>query len=504
MQMVGLYEWFEKTCMARGEKTALICEDRRLSYSQLLVLSETMARNLYRIGIHKGTRVALLFKNSVNMLGLYFALLRLGALTSPLNYRESLAELAGLSQCVDTEFLICANSFVHLAQDICSLTGAKLVPESELLSEDGEKTEIFAEDVRAEDLVLNIFTGGTTGVPKAASHSNIGLLYQIKSCFEIESPVTESDVFLNYAPMFHIGGFTAAMQTICSGGTFVISRVFEPEQLLAFIAREGVTQMSLIPPSLCTELLKCENLNVEDLSSIRMVRMSGGACTVGNIQKVFELFPNAKAFVGYGMSERAVNMVNIIDRTHSVKAINGNISVGRPGAYNRCKLVDKDGEEITEPGQVGEVYGRGPCTMVGYYGRDDSFDEEGWFATGDLMFFDGDGYYYFVDRKKDMIKSGGENVYSNVVEQILNSHPSVADSAVVGIPDERLGEMVAAAVVLKSGAAKVTAQDLADYCAMKGAGFKKARRIVFVKELPHSKMGKIDRHAVRELICGKQ
>ena len=110
MQMVGLYEWFEKICMARGEKTALICEDRRLSYSQLLVLSETMARNLYRIGIHKGTRVALLFKNSVNMLGLYFALLRLGALTSPLNYRESLAELAGLSQCVDTEFLICANS----------------------------------------------------------------------------------------------------------------------------------------------------------------------------------------------------------------------------------------------------------------------------------------------------------------------------------------------------------------------------------------------------------
>lgn len=123
--------------------------------------------------------------------------------------------------------------------------------------------------------------------------------------------------------MFHIGGFTAAMQTLCAGATFIISRVFEPEQLLGFVARERVTQMSLIPPSLCTELLKCGGLSEDALSSVRMVRMSGGACTVDNIKKVFAIFPNAKAFVGYGMSERAVNMVNIIDRSHPIREIGG-------------------------------------------------------------------------------------------------------------------------------------------------------------------------------------
>ena len=502
MYMVGLYEWFKKTSLARGEKTAVIFEESRLTYMQLLGLSEKMACGLCRLGVHKGAHVSLLFKNSANMLGLYFALLKIGALTSPLNYRESLHELTALSRGVETEFLVCADNFRQLGRDICSLIGAKLVTESELLEMAQTEQDVRFEEVMADDLVLNIFTGGTTGVPKAASHSNAGLRNQIQSCFELESPVAEDDVFLNYAPMFHIGGFTAAMQTLCAGATIIISRVFEPQQLLAFIAREGVTQMSLIPPSLCTELLKCGNLDLDGLSSIRMVRMSGGACTVGNVQKVFELFPNAKAFVGYGMSERAVNMVNIIDRNRPVRAINGNISVGVPGRGSICKLVDENGTEIKRPGQVGEVCGKGPCMMAGYYGREDSFDADGWFATGDLMFFDSDGYYYFVDRKKDMIKSGGENVYSNVVEQILNSHPYVADSAVVGIPDERLGEMVAAAVVLKSGAPDVTAQELADYCGTKGAGFKKARRIVFVKELPRSKMGKLDRQAVRELICG--
>lgn len=419
--MFGLYELFEGTCRANIDKTALISGEERLSYSKLLALSERLAVNLQSRSVHRGSRVTLLFKNSPSMLGLYFALLRIGAQTAPLNYRESLPELGHLSKCVDAEFLVCADSFAEQGESLCRLSGAQLILESELLRAPAAGSRFLPEERRGEDIVLNIFTGGTTGTPKAASHTNNGLLCQIKSCFDIESPVTSDDIFLNYAPMFHIGGFTAAMQTLCAGATFIISRVFEPEQLLGFIARERVTQMSLIPPSLCTELLKCGGLSEDALSSVRMVRMSGGACTVDNIKKVFAIFPNAKAFVGYGMSERAVNMVNIIDRSRPIREIGGNISVGKPGTYNECKLVDESGAQITRPGVVGEVLGRGPCTMVGYYGRSNSFDSDGWFATGDLMFFDDDGYYYFVDRKKDMIKSGGENVYSNVVEQILNS-----------------------------------------------------------------------------------
>lgn len=502
--MTGLYERFEASCARFKDKTAVICGENRVSYTALAERVGKFSRILGGCGVKKGTHVSLLCRNSPDMLCLYFALFRAGAVCSPLNYRENAQELARLAGYVDTELLIYDDAMaerLHEAEKLAggSFRSVSLAQLAELPEGEAPETVQCAEG----DIVLNIFTGGTTGESKAASHSYEGLAYQLESCYMLEAPVREDDVFLNYAPMFHIGGFTAAMQTVCAGGTFVISEAFKPAQLLDFVQQEGVTQLSLIPPSLCTELVKCDNFGASKLSSVRVVRMSGGACNETNVHRMFELFPNAKAFIGYGMSERAVNMVNIISRDKPMHVIDGNISVGTPGAFNECRLVDENGETVCRPGQIGEVYGRGPCTMTGYYKRDDSFDRDGWFATGDLMFFDEDGFYYFVDRKKNMIKSGGENVYSNLVEQIIRMHPSVKDCAVVGIPDERLGEMVAAAVVLRDGAAPVSGEELTDFCGKYTAGFRKARKIVFVKELPRSKIGKVKKSEVKALLTGK-
>lgn len=497
--MFGIYDMFEKNCGLYADKVAVIHGAESLTYGLMSVRVDGYARRLTALGVRKGTHVTILMRNSVGMLCLYLSLMKLGALISPLNYRESPEELSKLAGYIDSELIIYGGDLASLAGKLKCPPSVRVISEEAFLSVPVDGGEAARPDMKSGDVVLNIFTGGTTGESKAASHTFGGLKSQVESCFLIEAPIREDDVFLNYAPMFHIGGFTAAMQTLCIGAAFIISETFDPEQLLAFVAEKGVTQLSLIPPSLCTELVKCGGYDPEKLSSVRLVRISGGACTVENVKTVFRLFPNTRVFSGYGMSERAVNMVNIIDRDGPIHETDGNISVGRPGKNDECRLTDESGETVTEPGVVGEVCGRSPCMMSGYYGRPAPFDADGWYATGDLMYFDASGYYYFVDRKKDMIKSGGENVYSNVVEQVINSHPSVSACAVVGIPDERLGEKVAAAVVLKKNAPPVSAEELMRFCGDRAAGFKKPRRIIFTDRLPRSGIGKTVKSEVRKL-----
>ncbi len=187
-------------------------------------------------------------------------------------------------------------------------------------------------DISPDDTAINIFTGGTTGRPKAASHSYEGLMCQLLSCYMSEKAIRSDDVFLSYAPMFHIGGFTAAMQTLCIGGTLILGSSFDSELILETIQKRGVTQMSLIPPSLCSDFAKCNDFSSESLGSVRMVRVSGGSCTEENIEEVLRLFPNASVVNGYGMSERAVNLMNIIDRSGRVHDDRGNYSRWPPVA----------------------------------------------------------------------------------------------------------------------------------------------------------------------------
>lgn len=496
---MNIIETVEKQCRLKSDKTAVIFKDVRLSYKELLERIKRIQANLSISGVKKGSRAAVLSYNSADMLCLILALLRSGVCITLLNFREKAEDLSALISQTDSDFLLCCRELMSVAAGLAPNPRENgLISIDDLLCEQPEACSIPPSLPQDDEPILNIFTGGTTGTPKAACHTYGSLGRHIESCYSIPFPLEEDDVFLNYAPIFHIGGFTAALQTICRGATFIISEAFKPADLIDFVAREKVTQMSLIPPSLCSSLTECANFSSDSLASVRMVRMSGGACTAENVSKVFALFPNAKIFCGYGMSERAVNMVQVIASPDECRMINGNISVGKPGAGEECRLTDENGQVIKKPFTAGELYAKSPCMMQGYYKRSDSFDDEGWFHTGDIFFFDDDGYYYFADRKKDMIKSGGENVYSGTVEQVLNRHPAVKCSAVVGVPDARLGETVAAAIVLNSGAA-ADEKDIADWCAGRLAGFRKPRKFLFVDELPRSNIGKIKKSEVRKL-----
>ncbi len=509
--MFGIYEFFETSCAVYPEKTAVLHKNERLTYRQLKIQVDALAAGLYAAGVKKGEHVSLLLYNGIPFIRLFFALLKLGATISPLNYRDTVADLKRHAQLVDSTYLIFEDrsaelvsqaGFANDASGLTLISETRSIPQKTFSLEElmeGEMTPPPKTEISPLDVVLNIFTGGTTGEPKAASHTYQGLTLQLMSCYMTNGSLCAEDVFLNYAPMFHVGGITAMLQTLCVGATFIINEVFEASELLEWIEREGVTQMSLIPPTLCFEFNKCANFKREKLSSVRMLRMSGGNSSAENINEVFRCFPRARVFNGYGMSERAVNMVNIIERDDKINIKDNNVSVGRLSALNECKIVDEQGGTISEPWVLGELYGRGPCMMKGYYAKEKSFESGGWFATGDMFFTDEDGNYYFADRKKNMIKSGGENIYSLEVEKILNCHPSVRESAVVGIPDERLGESVAAAVALWPGAEPVGAEELIALCKKSAASYKKPRKIIFVDDLPRNSVGKTRKSEVKRL-----
>ncbi len=489
--MFGVYELFEEISLTHADKCAVLQDGVRWSYSRLLERSAALSGGLAAAGVGRGDVVCLLFRNSAEALALFFAVLRLGAAAAPLNWRETPEALARFTATAGGKYLAVGEGLEDLGQRLLRANGAL-----RLAVPDGSQAPAPRAACAPEDPALMIATGGTTGEPKAACHSRQGLMCQLLSCYMAAHAIREDDVFLSYAPLFHIGGLTAALQTLCIGATLILGGSYDAAAMLGLIRREGVTQMSLIPPSLCSDFAACEGFGSGDLASVRMVRVSGGCCTEENINEIFSTFPNARVINGYGMSERAVNMLNVIERGRHIHDDRGNISVGTPSPLCEAKLVDSSGAAVSEPGRLGELYGRSPCMMTGYCGRGGAFDSGGWFATGDIFYFDADGRYYFVDRKKDMIKSGGENVYSGEVERVLRGHPAVYECSVVGLPDARFGELVSAAVVLRPGC-EATGRELAEYCAGRLAGFKKPRKFLFLPALPRSKVGKVSKRAVR-------
>lgn len=508
--MFGIYEMLRVNASAIPEKTALIQGDMRVSYGSLFQAVEKMADGLSNYGLRAGDKVAVLFKNSIRLIELYFSLLRLGAVISPLNFRETPEMIRNLTDLVEADVLIYEEALSGVAVSAAALDGRKLkliangdavvgddISLKTILSQEHPNTEAVQHNF--DDIVLNIFTGGTTGIPKAASHTYGGLFLQAVTGYMSEAAIHPSDVYLNYAPLFHIGGFTTMVQSLCCGATFILHNGFSAEKIVELIEREHVTQTMLIPPTLCFDLKKIENFDSERLKSVRLVRLAGANASTDNLQAVFECFPNADVFNGYGMSERATNIVCIIKRGEKPPVYNENLCVGRLSPFSEARIIDDEGKEVTAIGECGELFGRSPCMMKSYYGVKNVFTPDGWLPTGDIFTRDENGYFYFVGRKKNMIKTGGENVYSSEVERAILMHPAVEECAVLKIKDEKYGEAIGAAIVLKNNHEAVTEQEIIEHCCKYIASYKKPRRIVFVRELPHSGVGKISETEITKL-----
>ncbi len=483
----------------RPQHVAVHFQGEDISYAALWCRVEAATLRLASLGIHKGDRVAYLGYNHPELLAMLFACARLGAMLVPLNFRLAAPEHAEILANADPAVFIVDSDFHEHAAAV-----AKSLPLMRLVALQGERTGWFAWEGPAPagfapklpgadpDPVLIVYTSGTTGKPKGAVHTQAGLLWNIVNA-TLYQDLTSRDHVLTVLPMFHVGGLCIqTLPALHAGATVTIHARFDASAFLRDVAVRRPTLTLLVPATL-KAVYEHPDWERTDLSSLREVNT--GSSTVPD--SLFAPFHARGIPVGqvYGATE--TGPVSIYLRGEA--AIRKRGSAGKAAVHAEIRLVDAEGRDVV-PGEVGEILVRAPNLMQGYWkDPDDSAFRDGWFHTGDLARVDGEGYYWVVGRTKDMIISGGENVYPAELENVLADCPAIAEAAVVGIPDPQWGEAVVAAIVRKPGAALDETAALALFDG-RLARFKHPRRIVFVDSLPKSALGKVQKVELRKLI----
>ena len=482
----------------------------RLTYRQLNERANRLANWLRdEAGVGKGDRVAILARDGVEHLDAFFACGKLGAIHTALNWRLHPHELAGIMARTTPKVLIFSDDVaahvVALAErlhDQPSAAGRYLhvdgagiagsIPFEAALAA-ASAAPVTTDDLEAEDIAALIFTGGTTGLPKAAQVSHRMIAWNTLNT--VIHDVTHGDVYLNVFPMFHTGGlFVYTLPQIIFGGTTILLPRFDPQRVLDLIEREQVTIFGAVP-TMYQMIAQAPNWAAADLSSLRFCT-SGGAPLPVPLVEQYTREKGIRFKQGFGMTEFGPGIFALAPEDAIRKAG----SIGRPNFYVDARIVD-EANTFLGPDQAGELVLKGPSISSGYYGDpaagDAAVDERGYFHTGDIARYDAEGYFYIVDRKKDMYISGGENVYPAEIERALYEHPAVLMCAVIGLPDPRWGEAGRACVVLRPGAA-AGEDELLAFLAGRLARYKVPHSVVFFDELPISSAGKILKRQLKD------
>ncbi|UGS35164.1 long-chain-fatty-acid--CoA ligase [Capillimicrobium parvum] len=472
-----------------ADRIALKLDDAEVSYGVLDEGSARVAGMLRERGVQPGDRVGIMLPNVPYFAVVYYGILRLGAVVVPMNVLLKGREVAFYCKDPGSKVLFAWHGFAEAAEHGAQEAGVAdvvIVAPGEF-----EKLVAAAEPVRdvadrdASDTAVILYTSGTTGTPKGAelTHDN---LRRNADCSRDLFDAGPGDVVLGALPLFHSFGQTCGLNASIAGGAMLtlIPR-FDPGKALEIMQRDAVTIFEGVP-TMYGALLHHPERDRFDLSSLR-VCASGGAAMPVEVMRGFEEAFGCQVLEGYGLSETSpVASFNHPDRPSKPG------SIGTPIEGVDMKVVDDDGRELPA-GEVGEIVIRGHNLMKGYWNRPDATAEairDGWFHTGDMARVDEDGYFFIVDRKKDLIIRGGYNVYPREVEEVLYEHPAVREVAVVGMPHDEWGEEVGAAVALKDGE-NVSADELRAYVKENVASYKYPREIWFVDELPKGPTGKI-------------
>lgn len=502
-----------------ADRMALITPERKLTYKELNAESNCIANALKRAGIQREDRVAFLLKNSAEWVISWFACQKIGAVCVPLHVRQRAEELV---ECIDTAgcntiiyhdkyeekatYVMCA--CMSLQTKIC--VGDKQqedVIKWETLYDAADYSEAQA-DISNDDPCVLLFTSGTTGLPKGVLRSQeMVALHAITLAVRNKSP-QNVDVMLSTAPLYHIGGLQAMLKMLLLGGTFVSFNSIDAEKILKTIAECGVTQLQMLPPITYERLYnKYKELNV-DLSSVWEVCISAGKCTIEYTDHIFEMFPNSHLRPSWGSTETC--SVTCMQMTKDQLHQNSRLikAVGTIMPFNQIKIVDENGNEVA-PGQAGEALVKSPMVFDGYVHdgaapiHESVFNSDGWYKTGDVLREDPEtGYYYFLDRIKDIIKTGGESVYALEIERAIEKHPAVLECAAIGIPDVRFGEAVGVAIVLNQGCS-LSGEDLEKHSAANLAGYKKPRHMAILDSMPICSTGKASKAELKEKYLNK-
>lgn len=493
------------------ERIATVFGARRRTYAQLRDRVARLAAGLRSLGVAADDRVGILMLNSDRYLETLYATYWAGGAVNPVNVRWSPDEIAySLDDC-DTRVLVVDDTFLPMVPQLAERSKSL---QTLVHAGDGETPAgmisfeaLVAQHEPAEDAMRGgrdlagvFYTGGTTGFPKGVMNSHAGL-YSNALGAVTDDIAAEGGVALHAAPMFHMADLVFFNASLMTGSTNVIIPAFDPVKVLDAIERERVTH-ALLVPTMIQLTVDHPELARRDISSLKFVVYGASPISEAVLDRAMQAFPTAGFIQAYGMTELSPIVTVLSAYWHSLEGCakaNKRRSAGRPNAVADLRVVDINDRTVPN-GTVGEIVARGPGVMLGYWNKPEETAtalRNGWMHTGDGGYMDDDGFVFIVDRVKDMIVTGGENVYSVEVENAVARHPAVAAVAVIGIPSDQWGEAVHAVIVSKPGA-KPTADEIIAHCKALIASYKVPRSIEFVDALPMSGAGKVLKREIRK------
>lgn len=491
------------------QKVAAVFEDERVTYEELNTRANQLAHAILKRGYNRLDKVSIIMYNHIEFLEIYHALSRAGMISVPINFRLTPVELEyvinnsdSVAVFVGVELFdkINPKNIPLIKKEHIFIVGPKdQTPEGYLNYEDlieGNPTyEPDSVDQKESDIFYFGYTSGTTGFPKGAMNTIRGTMDIVKNVFVRTAGkphINLADrVLLAIIPICHSNSVWATLITFWVGGTNVIfpSGKFEPEKVLQIIDRERVTTSSMVP-TMITRILELpdEIKNKYNISSLTSLGSSSAPLLTKTKESALEFFKNVRFSEGYGSTETgALTTLRHKDQMRKVR------SIGQPNPGIDIRLIDEDGNMVTEPGRQGVLWAKTRSAFIGYYKEPEktaSAINGEWSTAGDVAYCDEEGYYYLVDRKHDMIISGGENIYPAEIEEIIAQLPQVSEVAVIGVPHEDFGEEVKAVVKLREGET-ISEPEILAYCKENLAGYKRPRSIDFVDEYPRTATGKI-------------
>jgi acyl-CoA synthetase (AMP-forming)/AMP-acid ligase II len=497
----------KKTLELYPNKIGLICDGNKYTYHQFSDRIGRLANALIKLNIRKGDKVAILHKNCHYFLESYFGVMHIGAALVPLNHYLTLKDLAFILKNSESKLLITSIDFSKKINDINNELGKNvrvIITENEHEDLIANSPKIIPDiNIDGEDIAQIYYTSGTTGEPKGVilSHKNVNI-HSNNSITELN--LDNHDTWLHVAPLFHLADAWATWAITKVGGTHILCRDFNPDKICKIIEEEKVTITNMVP-TMYYRLVNYPEVTKYDYSSLRVL-LSGGASTSPDlICKIIEIF-NCDYIQTYGMTETSPFLTMSILRKHLCslpyeQQLRYKSTTGREFLGVELKVINDKGEEVKcDNTEVGEIIVKGETIFKGYWKLPNETKKvfrNGWFYTGDMAVINKEGYITIVDRKKDMIITGGENVFSIELENILYSHPAVLEVAVIGVPDEEWGEMVKAFVVLKKEE-NLTEDEIIKYCKGKIANYKIPKSIIFLENLPKLGSGKISKKLLKE------
>ena len=471
---------------------ALSCGEATLSFAELDRRSSQVANALTGAGIGRGQRVAVLDKNSPAFFELLFGCAKIGAVLVGLNWRLSAPEIASILADADVAGLfVGAEQVDRIASELAPWTVLMGSAYDDWLGAASAVDPLVPGD--SGDVVLQLYSSGTTGRPKGAMITNANLAFTVQMAAGAWA-MTADSVNLVPSPLFHIGGAGYGLTALSQGGHTVLPRDADAPSLLAAIARHKVTHAFFVP-AVIQSLVDASAAEPTDLSSLELIGYGAAPMTESLLLRAFDVL-GCKFLGVYGMTESTGTVVVLPPQDHDPAGARAHLlrSVGKPHAWVELAVKDPVTGEDLPAGEVGEIWLRSGQNMPGYWNQPGTTAQTlvagGWLRTGDGAHLDAEGYVFLHDRLKDMIISGGENVYPGEVENVLADHPDVADVAVIAVPHERWGETVKAVVVLRSGAA-LSAPDLLEFARTRLARYKCPTTIDFVADLPRNASGKV-------------